>query len=95
MKFALFATAVDLLETLDFLDYYDRQEIMFRRKALKDPLTPDVAWRRMKMISGEINEKILPKAKELIEDDDNSEKSHEEICALLLQSMYVSYFLFE
>jgi len=88
MKFALFATAVDLLETLDFLDYYDRQEIMFRRKALKDPLTPDVAWRRMTMISREINETILPKAKELIENDDNSEKSHGEICALLLQSMY-------
>jgi len=87
-KWALFATAVELLRTLDFLNYYQRQEIMFRTNASKEPLAPDLAWRRMKLITREINSTILPKAKELIENDDNSEKTHEEICTLLLQSMY-------
>jgi len=87
-KLALFTKAVELLGTLDFLNYYQRQEIMFRTKTSKEPLSPILAWKRMKIISREIHSTILPRAKELIGNDDNSEKSHEEICALLLQSMY-------
>ena len=49
-----------------------------------------MAWRRMKLITREVNQTILPKAKELLQDEDNREKSHDEICEMLLQSMYVS-----
>ena len=54
-------------------------------------MPPDLAWKRMKLITREMNQTILPKAKALIEQDDNSEKTHDEICDMLLQSMYVSY----
>eukprot|EP00585_Thalassiosira_rotula_P007443 CAMPEP_0196139714 /NCGR_PEP_ID=MMETSP0910-20130528/6886_1 /TAXON_ID=49265 /ORGANISM="Thalassiosira rotula, Strain GSO102" /LENGTH=383 /DNA_ID=CAMNT_0041400471 /DNA_START=446 /DNA_END=1597 /DNA_ORIENTATION=+ len=87
-KYALFATAVDLLSTLDFLNEYHRQEIMFRTNASKEPLAPDLAWRRMKLITREINQTILPKAKALLEDDANKEKSHDVICEILLQNMF-------
>lgn len=87
-KSALMATATDLLNTLDFLNDYHRQEIMFRTQASKEPLEPDLAWRRMKQISREINQTILPKAKKFIKNEDNREKSHNEICEMLLQSMY-------
>lgn len=87
-KYALFATAVDLLSTLDFLNDYHRQEIMFRTNASKEPLAPDLAWRRMKLITREIKQTIIPKAEELIANGDNKDKSHEEFCELLLQKMY-------
>lgn len=90
-KFALHATTIDLLNSLDFLNDYHRQEIMFRTNASKEQLPPDLAWKRMKLITREVNQTILPKAKALIEQDNNSEKSHDEICDMLLQSMYVSY----
>jgi hypothetical protein len=63
---------------------------MFRTNASKEQLPPDLAWKRMKLITREVNQTILPKAKALIEQDNNSEKSHDEICDMLLQSMYVS-----
>lgn len=87
-KWAVFATAVELLKSLDFLNYYQRCEIMFRTNASKEPLAPDLAWRRMKIITREINSTILPKAKELLENEDNKDKSHDEICDMILQSMY-------
>ena len=46
----------------------------------------------MKLLTREITQTILPKAKEMIENDENSEKSHDEICALVLQRMFVSSF---
>ena len=91
-KSALIATATDLINSLDFLNDYHRQEIMFRTQASREPLDSHLAWRRMKQISREINETILPKAKEVIENEDNMEKSHDEICDALLQSMFVSSF---
>ena len=62
-----------------------------RTNASKEQMPPDLAWKRMKLITREMNQTILPKAKALIEQDDNSEKTHDEICDMLLQSMYVSY----
>lgn len=87
-KYALYSTAIDLLSTLDFLNDYHRQEIMFRTNSSKEPLAPDLAWRRMKLIQREINQTILPQAKKFLEDDINKEKSHDEFCELLLQNMY-------
>ena len=61
---------------------------MFRTNASKEPLKPE-----MKLILREIHSIIFPKAKEFIGNDDNREKSHEKICALLLRfaEQYVSY----
>lgn len=87
-KIALIATAIDLIKSLDFLDDYHCQEIMFRTQASREPLDAHSAWKRMRQISREINETILPKAKEVIENEDNMEKSHDEICDALLQSMF-------
>ena len=91
-KYALLATAIDLLKTLDFLDDSARQEIMF---AGKEPLAPHQAWRRKGLITKEMNQTFLPKAKELMGDEDNQERSHDEICEMLLQSMYVSCLLYQ
>lgn len=44
--------------------------------------------RRMKLITREISQTILPKAKTVI--GENSDKSHAEICDLILQLQYVS-----
>lgn len=85
-KWALLATAVDLLNTLDFLNDYQKQEIMFRTNSSKEPLAPELAWRRMKLITREIGQTILPQAVELIKD--NKGKSHDEICVLLLQKQF-------
>jgi hypothetical protein len=42
----------------------------------------------MKLITREIGQTILPQAEELIKN--NKDKSHDEICALLLQKQFVS-----
>lgn len=77
-----------LLKTLDFLNDYHRSEVMFRTNQSKEPLAPDLAWRRMKRITSEIHNTIVPKVRELLEKEENRGKSHDEICALLLQSIY-------
>ena len=93
-KYALLATAIDLLETLDFLNDSARHDIMLRDNASKEQLAPVQAWRRMKLINKEIDENILPKAKELLEEDEgNQGKSHGAMCEMLLQIMYVSSLL--
>ena len=43
-KWALVATAIELLKTLDFLNDYQRQEIMFRTGTSKEQLPPVLAW---------------------------------------------------
>jgi len=88
-KFALFATAVEMLKSLDYLTFVQRQEILFRTISSKEPLEPDLAWRRMKLITREISTSILTaEYKEVIESDQNKDKSHDEICDILLQMMY-------
>jgi len=88
-KFALHATASELLQDLGFLDFYQRQEIMFRTIASKEPLAPDLAWRRMKLITREIGASILtPAYRAVLASDEHADKSHDERCDLLLQLMY-------
>ncbi|KAL7533284.1 hypothetical protein ACHAWF_004488 [Thalassiosira exigua] len=43
----------------------------------------------MKLITREIDQTILPHAKAIIEKEENSDKSHGEICSLILQKMYL------
>lgn len=85
-KWALLATAVDLLNTLDFLTDEQRQEIMYRTNSSKEPLAPELAWRRMKLITREIGSTILPQAEELIKE--NKDINHDEFCELLLQKLF-------
>lgn len=93
-KYALLATATDLLETFDFLDESDKEEVMmFQGNARKGALGPVLAWRRMKSITKDLDQTFLPKAKVLLEDEVDHEKSHDEICEMLLQSLHVSYLL--
>jgi hypothetical protein len=40
----LLTTAIDLLNTLDFLNDFQKQEIMFRSNSSKEPLAPELAW---------------------------------------------------
>lgn len=87
-KYALIATAMGLLKTLDFLNDFQRQEVMFRTNSSKEPLAADLAWRRMKLITREVHQTIVPKAKAVIEKEENRGKTHDEICDLALQLMY-------
>jgi len=88
-KYALFATAVELLKSLDYLTFVQRQAILFRTKSSREPLEPNLAWNRMKPIAREIGTSILTAGyREVIESDENKDKSHDEICDLLLQKMY-------
>ena len=89
-KVVLYDNAMKLIDTFDFLNNDNRAEIRFHKKHLKEPLTSDLAWRRLNTISARLNETILPKAKELIEIGYNDNKSHEDFCEILLQSILVS-----
>lgn len=59
-KIALFDCAADLVQSLDFIPPYHRAEIMFRTNTSKVPVPPDLIWRRMKLVSREIEKQIMP-----------------------------------
>ncbi len=59
-------------------------EIMYRTNTGKIMLTPDLTWRRMKLINREIKKNITPKIKAL----NLSGKSHDELCNYYLQREY-------
>eukprot|EP00957_Ditylum_brightwellii_P125027 9530612-Ditylum_brightwellii.AAC.1 len=73
-KIALFDTCNDIIETIDIIPTYLKPEIMFRTVAGKVPLSPDLAWRRMKLIDREIVKTIVPLIKPFMAPD----KSHDE-----------------
>ena len=85
-KIALYDTAVDIINTLNYIPVYHRISIMFRTASGKVPLTPDLAWRRMKVIEREITKAIISKIEPLLEDN----ASHNELCEEFIQSQYVS-----
>lgn len=89
-KYALFATAVELLKTLDFLDHYQRQEVMFRTIASREPTPVEVTWKRMRVLEREIASTILPRARALLVADkaEGRERTHDELCDAILQGMY-------
>lgn len=86
----LYDNAMKLIDTFDFLNNDNRAEIRFHKKHLKEPLTSDLAWKRLNTISARLNETILPKAKELIEIGYSDNNSHEDFCEILLQTILVS-----
>jgi len=83
-KIALFDTCNDIIETIDIIPTYLKPEIMFRTVAGKVPLSPDLAWRRMKLIDREIVKTIVPLIKPFMALD----KSHDEVCDEFIQNQY-------
>jgi len=63
----------------------DRAEILWRTYASKEQLTPDVAWKRAKII-----EKELTALAEEIRPFMACGRSHQEAVNLLVQNMFVS-----
>lgn len=89
-KVALHDTASDIVDTLSFIPPHYRIEIMYRTAASKALLTPELSWRRMKLIDREIQKTIVPKVMQM----STTEKTHDEICNMYLQQEYVSFRIF-
>lgn len=85
-KVALHDTATDIVETLTFIPSHHRVEIMYRTASSKVMLSPELTWRRMKLIDREIKKTIVPKIMELVAPG----KTHDEVCKEYLQLEYVS-----
>lgn len=83
-RVALYDTARDIIDTLDFILPYHRAEIMFRTAAAQVPLSPELTWRRMKVIEREIKNKIIPKIKPFFDKN----KTHDEVCNAYMQCEY-------
>jgi len=60
--------------------------VMFRTQAAKLPLSPELAWRRMKVIDREVEKSIVCKIKPFLDKG----KTHEEVCEEFIRSEYVS-----
>lgn len=86
-KAALLDTAKDLVNSLSFIPVYQRMEIMFRTAAGKVVLSPELAWRRMKLIHRDISKTIIPKINILIKGC----KDHDELCTKFLQHTYAHH----
>lgn len=85
-KIALYDTSVDIINTLDYIPLYHRISIMFRTASGKLPLSPELAWRRMKVTEKEIMKAIIEKLEPLLEKG----ISHEEVCEEFIKEQYDS-----
>jgi len=83
-KIALYDCAVDLINSLTFIPPYHKLEIMFRTASGKVPLSPELAWRRMKLIDREISKVIVPGVKPFM----RGGKSHSAACDAFIQKQY-------
>jgi len=83
-KIALYDVCVDLIETLKFIPEYHRLSIMFRTASGKIPLTPELAWRRMKQVDKDIEKSIVPEVGPLLIE----EKLHNEVCQEYIQKQF-------
>ena len=63
---------------------------MFRTASGKLPLSPELAWRRMKVTEKEIMKAIIEKLEPLLEKG----ISHEEVCQEFIKEQYVSLRVF-
>jgi len=86
-KAALLDTAKDIVNSLSFIPIYQRIEIMFRTATGKLLLSPELAWRRMKIINRDIRKTIIPKIPILIDGC----KNHDELCTKFLQHEYTQH----
>lgn len=83
-KIALYDVCVDLIETLKFIPEYHRLSIMYRTASGKVPLTPELAWRRMKQVDKDIDKTVVPDLQPLLGDD----KTHDDVCADYIQKQF-------
>jgi hypothetical protein len=83
-KLAFFDQAMALIEASELLPH-QRDEIMWRTGTSKEPMQPDTAWKRMKLIEKEV-EKLIEKVKPCV----GNGKTHEEVCDEYIQQQYVS-----
>lgn len=85
-KIALYDCAADLVNTLDWIPAGHAMEVMYRTASGKTPLSPDLAWRRMKIIDREIAKTIIPGVKPFI----CPELTHQQACDAYIESQYQS-----
>mmetsp|Transcript_27342 Transcript_27342/g.78805 ORF Transcript_27342/g.78805 Transcript_27342/m.78805 type:complete len:346 (-) Transcript_27342:1982-3019(-) len=85
-KIALYDCAADLVNTLDWIPGGHKMEVMFRTATGKTPLSPDLAWRRMKLIDRDIAKIIIPGVKPFMGPD----KTHQESSDAYIQSQFNS-----
>jgi len=83
-KIALYDVCADLIETLKFIPDYHRVSIMFRTASGKIPLTPELAWRRMKQVDKDIEKTITPELATLFSED----IPHDEVCQKYIQKQF-------
>jgi len=83
-KIALYDVCVDLIDTLKFIPEYHRLSIMFRTASGKVPLTPELAWRRMKQVDKDIDKTVVPDLRSLLDED----KPHDDVCQEYIQKQF-------
>lgn len=83
-KVAFYDQAKALLEATGFQPH-QQIEIMWRTGTSKEPLTPESAWKRVRLVEKEL-EKIRDKVKPLCEEG----KSHDDIVNEFIQQQFVS-----
>lgn len=74
-----------LLESLTFILPHQKEEIMWRTGSSKEPLTPEIAWKRAKSVDAEL-EKLAKALKPFVV----AGKTHNEIVDMLVQSLFES-----
>lgn len=84
-KIAFFDQLVAILESLDFIPPHYRAEVMWRTATSKEAMTPEIAWKRSRLIERELT-KLAEKIKPWMQ----TGNSHEEACEAMLQEMFES-----
>ena len=72
-----------LLESLTFILPHQKEEVMWRTGSSKEPLTPEIAWKRAKAVDNEL-EKLARALKPFIV----AGKTHNEIVDMFVQSLF-------
>ena len=83
-KIALHDAATDLARTLDWIPGGHKSEVMFRTATGKKPLSPDLAWRRMKLIDRDIAKTIIPGVRPFM----GPGVTHQAACDAYIQSQF-------
>ena len=75
-----------LLDSLTFLLPHQKEEVMWRTGTSKEPLTPEITWKRAKSVDAEL-QKLATALKPFIV----AGKTHSEIVDTLVQSIFESF----
>jgi hypothetical protein len=87
-KAAFLDQAKALIETCDFLFPYQKEEVMWRTAASRQPLTAEMAWKRQKLTEKELEHLSKTIIKPLMQS--NKRLTHEQACGMLVQTLFVS-----